>query len=268
MSNTPPPASIVPRIGVAVFIIHPVPAATTGSTPSTPLQRLQCKFLLGRRLGSHGANTWALPGGHLEHGESFEECAMRETREETGLEIERVEFLTATNDLMPSSKGDGALLHYATVFMVARVKGSYEAISDTERHGDGGAIDIGMPDVKVMEPNKCAGWEWVSWTDLIRWSAWRLSPDSAAEMFKSRGPAAAAAAAPAAATTTTQETDLQNDCAREDEGDDGEGKHGRRQLFTPMLNLITQRPGVVPHIVDHYAPSSGGQKVEAVRWEV
>ena len=35
------------------------------------------KILLGERIGSHGANTWATPGGHLEVGESIEACAAR-----------------------------------------------------------------------------------------------------------------------------------------------------------------------------------------------
>ena len=33
-------------------------------------------------------------------GESFEECGVREVKEETGLDIENVEFLTVTKTLM------------------------------------------------------------------------------------------------------------------------------------------------------------------------
>ena len=32
-------------------------------------------------------NAWVMPGGHLEHGETMEECVIREVREETGIEI-------------------------------------------------------------------------------------------------------------------------------------------------------------------------------------
>ena len=32
--------------------------------------------------------AWVLPGGHIEVGESLEECAVREIKEETGIEIE------------------------------------------------------------------------------------------------------------------------------------------------------------------------------------
>lgn len=39
------------------------------------------------RKGSHGDGEWALPGGHLEMGESFEQCAVREVEEETGIMV-------------------------------------------------------------------------------------------------------------------------------------------------------------------------------------
>lgn len=45
----------------------------------------QNTILLGMRQNSHGENTWAPPGGHLEWGESFQKCAIRETYEETAL---------------------------------------------------------------------------------------------------------------------------------------------------------------------------------------
>lgn len=53
-----------------------------------------------------------LPGGHLEFGESWEECARREILEETGLAVRDVRFLTATNDVFAAEKK-----HYVTIFM-------------------------------------------------------------------------------------------------------------------------------------------------------
>ena len=43
-------------------------------------------LLLGKRKNCYGAGTWALPGGHLEHGESLIACAKRELQEELGIE--------------------------------------------------------------------------------------------------------------------------------------------------------------------------------------
>lgn len=53
--------------------------------------------LLAERRGSHGAGEYAFPGGHLELGESFKACAIRETREEAGIEIKNVKFLRLAN---------------------------------------------------------------------------------------------------------------------------------------------------------------------------
>ncbi|KAL5339817.1 NUDIX hydrolase domain-like protein [Aspergillus crustosus] len=113
------------RVGVAVFALNN-----------------EGKFILGQRIGSHGANTWALPGGHLELNESFETCAFRETLEETGLEIDDIQYLTATNDPMPA---DGK--HYVTIFLGARVK-------------------PGQGEPQILEPNKCKEWKWVGWEEL------------------------------------------------------------------------------------------------------
>ena len=98
------------------------------------------KVLLGERHGSHGVGTWALPGGHLEFGESVESCAQREVLEETGLEITDVKNIAFTNDIFEK---EGK--HYVTLFVIA------------------GQCD-GEP--VVIEPDKCKGWSWFDWAAL------------------------------------------------------------------------------------------------------
>lgn len=61
--------------------------------------------------------TWSLPGGHLEYGETFEQCAKRETMEEIGMEIEDVEFVTATESMFVAETKQ-----YVTIFMSAYAK--------------------------------------------------------------------------------------------------------------------------------------------------
>ena len=59
--------------------------------------------------------TWSLAGGHLEFNETFEQCAIRETLEETGLEIEDVRFLTAMETF---TEYEEKQYHYVTIFMI------------------------------------------------------------------------------------------------------------------------------------------------------
>jgi 8-oxo-dGTP diphosphatase len=96
--------------------------------------------LLGQRIGSHGAGDWALPGGHLEFGETVEQCAEREVLEETGLDIEVVARGPYTNDMFPEESK-----HYVTLFVVAHAQG-------------------GVP--WVREPSKCSAWRWFRWSEL------------------------------------------------------------------------------------------------------
>jgi len=39
------------------------------------------------------SDRWVVPGGHLEWGESLEECVRREVREETNLEVDDIELV-------------------------------------------------------------------------------------------------------------------------------------------------------------------------------
>lgn len=120
--NKMPQQSEIPRIGVGVIILQ------------------QTKILLGQRIGAHGAHTWSFPGGHLEFNESWEDCAIREVREETGLDITDVHFAAVTNDRFLNENR-----HYVTIFMITN-----------QCHGQ----------VAVMEPDKCLGWDWFSWDAL------------------------------------------------------------------------------------------------------
>lgn len=49
-------------------------------------------ILLLRRAVEPGSGAWDLPAGYLDPGESFQHAAVRETREEAGLEVELVEL--------------------------------------------------------------------------------------------------------------------------------------------------------------------------------
>jgi 8-oxo-dGTP diphosphatase len=112
----------MPKVGTGVFILN---------------DKNEILFL--KRKGSHGSDTWCLPGGHLEFGESFLENAIRETREETDLDVKSVEIIGTTNDFFKEEQK-----HYVTVFMKA-----------TAWHGES----------RIMEPERCAE---MAWFDLNR----------------------------------------------------------------------------------------------------
>ncbi|MGL1902123.1 MAG: NUDIX hydrolase [Fibrobacterales bacterium] len=98
------------------------------------------QVLLGERKGAHGEGTWALPGGHLEFGETITECAAREVLEETGLVIENVGHAGFTTDIFSDIQKQ-----YVTLFALAH-------------------NPTGEPE--TLEPNKCLGWHWFSWDSL------------------------------------------------------------------------------------------------------
>ncbi len=95
------------------------------------------KVLFLKRKNSHGKGSWCFPGGHLEFGESWEDCARRETLEETGLQIKNIRFATATNDFFEKENK-----HYITILMIA---------------------DWVEGEARLLEPEKCEKWDWFKW---------------------------------------------------------------------------------------------------------
>lgn len=85
-------------------------------------------FLIAKRHGSHGEGTWSLPGGHLEFGETWADCAAREVLEETGMKIQNVRFLAATNDFFRTSNK-----HYVTIWMEADWQSGEPTITEPDR---------------------------------------------------------------------------------------------------------------------------------------
>lgn len=110
-----------PKVGIGVLIIR------------------EGKILLGERLSSHGAGSWQIPGGHLEHGDTFEDTARREVEEETGLtDISEPEFVCVINDRVYEK-------HFVTIGMQV-------------------AWQSGEP--YAAEPEKSRNWQWFSPEEL------------------------------------------------------------------------------------------------------
>jgi 8-oxo-dGTP diphosphatase len=109
-----------PRVGVGVLVVR------------------NNLLLLGKRCGKHMPGYYAAPGGHLETGESFVQCARREILEETGLRATDVRLL--------------CIGHY--------------------KFGDRQYVDIDMiatcpdGDPLAKEPDKCAEWSWYEMDSL------------------------------------------------------------------------------------------------------
>ncbi|KAI0126834.1 nudix domain-containing protein [Xylariales sp. AK1849] len=125
----PDTSNVHPRVGVAALI-----------------RNANGEIVIGKRLGSHGSGSWAVPGGHLEFGESFFACAERETLEETGLEVTAKKLVSVTNDVF-----EDLGKHYITLFVAC------ERI-DTEK------------DPQNLEPEKCELWKWSSWNEILEWA--------------------------------------------------------------------------------------------------
>jgi 8-oxo-dGTP pyrophosphatase MutT (NUDIX family) len=86
------------------------------------------RILLQRRTDN---GMWALPGGKHELGESLAQCGIRETREETGIDVEIVGIVgTYTNPGHVFAYDDGEVRQEYSICLLGRPIGGQLRISD------------------------------------------------------------------------------------------------------------------------------------------
>lgn len=107
-----------PKVGIGVII-----------------ENSEREILIGKRIGSHSP-FFSIPGGHLELGETFEEAAIKEVLEETGLKIFNPEVICVTNNLRTYL---GEKKHYISVNLYTN---QFEG------------------EIEVKEKGKCECWNW------------------------------------------------------------------------------------------------------------
>jgi ADP-ribose pyrophosphatase YjhB (NUDIX family) len=91
------------------FTKYPTPVAT-----ATAFIRHNGKFLTVKRNIEPHKGAWNIPGGFLMPGETAFEGLKREAREETGLEVERIEYIGS----FPSIYGDTGVATIAVSYLV------------------------------------------------------------------------------------------------------------------------------------------------------
>ena len=86
------------------------------------------KVLLTRRKDN---GLWCLPGGHMEAGESVEECCVREVHEETGLQV-RVKRMTGvySNPDQLVIYHDGSQAHFVVMNFEVEITGGELGLSN------------------------------------------------------------------------------------------------------------------------------------------
>jgi len=73
------------------------------------------QVLLGRRGGEPGRGKWATPSGYIEYEDDFLTTAVREAKEETGLEVELKSILNVSSSFL--SPG----YHFLAIYLLAEV---------------------------------------------------------------------------------------------------------------------------------------------------
>ena len=115
-----------PRVGVGVVFVR------------------NGKVFLARRRGALGGGTWGSAGGHLEHGETLEDCARREAREEFGVDVGNLTFLCVSNIIAYGR-------HYVDVEFLGDIGGQEPVLMEPEAFDGSGWFPLSSLTVPMFQ---------------------------------------------------------------------------------------------------------------------
>jgi 8-oxo-dGTP diphosphatase len=96
--------------------------------------------LFGKRKSAAGGFAWQLPGGWIDPGESPQQAARREVSEDTGLQLQELQFVGVTSNVFSPQN------HSLSLYIEAEC-------ADVES-------------LQVAEGDKCYAWEWKFWAEI------------------------------------------------------------------------------------------------------
>lgn len=117
--------------GYAWVVREPEQAAEL--TPSMPDDLDEARRVL--MIQTRGSNRWGLAGGGRESGETFEEAAVREVREETGIDCDITDCFLLAHRIMGSNGETENRVHLLYVFFDATYAGGRVEIQPGELNG-------------------------------------------------------------------------------------------------------------------------------------
>ena len=123
-------STLQPKVGMGIYILNE-----------------NHELLLFRRKGDHAGGMWCAPGGHLEHGETFLECAIREAKEECDLDVKSVEIIGVVNNIYSPEK------HYVNVDVIAHGVTGIPKITEPDKSEDMGWFSLdSLPSPLLLSP--------------------------------------------------------------------------------------------------------------------
>ncbi|MEO1553147.1 MAG: NUDIX hydrolase [Pseudomonadota bacterium] len=115
------------------------------------------EVLLIRRGTPPRRGEWSLPGGRIEPGETAKRAALRELREETGIEAEIVALVDVVDAIFNNRAGDLITRHYVLVDYAARwvsgvpVAGDDAAEARFFHQSELGSLDLWDETLRVID---------------------------------------------------------------------------------------------------------------------
>ena len=129
---------------------HTLCADTRPRTPSLTVDIIilyHNQIVLIKRKNQPYQNCYAFPGGFVEIGETVEQAAVREAKEETGLDVTLVKLVGVYSDPRRDSRG-----HTVSITYLAKGAGELKAATDAK---DASTFAMGqVPDNLAFDHNK------------------------------------------------------------------------------------------------------------------